>query len=446
MGHDVFISHSTRDKKVSDAACAALEQRGLRCWVAPRDILPGQEWGEAIVDGISDARVFVLVFSGHANKSQQVRREVERAVGHGLPIIPFRIEDVAPAKSLEYFISNQHWLDALTPPMARHLNYLADVIARLLADPDRAPSPETGGDAAEGEEAIPRRRYWIAGAAAVLFVAIAAGAGYWFTRGGAPGPDGNQVAPLNQTAAIPREPQLEPLYDFGRVPVGTAPDHMIDAANYLRQAAVRIDFGLQPSPARLVFVDHGNLVYRTFLGSGAYDELRLRHPTYLVLQAQGDGETYLELRFAEPMAEVRLSTPHVEPNPEGWTGGTFVAFPRLTVAALDGGGQQLAPPRIYPAWRTDLGARLPWGTIILRAPGAEGIRTVRLRVEGTIAADYPMAPVAALPASAGPNDPPPPPAPPPPPPPYNAALIVEGISGKRMAPPPAAPPPATPAR
>ena len=134
MGHQVFISYSSKDKKVGDATCAMLERRGYRCWIAPRDIVPGKEWGEAIVEGIRNARIFVLIFSANANQSPQVRREVERAVHHGLPVIPFRIEDVPPASSLEYFMSAPHWLDALTPPLERHLDHLADAVGRLLGD------------------------------------------------------------------------------------------------------------------------------------------------------------------------------------------------------------------------------------------------------------------------------------------------------------------------
>jgi hypothetical protein len=143
MSHDVFISHSSRDKLVGDATCAALEARGHRCWIAPRDIVPGQEWGEAIIDGIRGARVFVLIFSGNANESHQVRREVERASSLGLPVIPFRIEDVAPSKTLEYFMSSPHWLDALTPPLRKHLDYLGDVIGQILSGaPAQPPTPQ----------------------------------------------------------------------------------------------------------------------------------------------------------------------------------------------------------------------------------------------------------------------------------------------------------------
>jgi hypothetical protein len=83
----------------------------------------------------------VLVFSSHANASQQIRREVECAVNRGLAVIPLRIEDVAPTKSLEYFISTPHWLDAFSPPLERHLNYLADIIRHILDGEERPTQP-----------------------------------------------------------------------------------------------------------------------------------------------------------------------------------------------------------------------------------------------------------------------------------------------------------------
>ncbi|MBV8226902.1 MAG: toll/interleukin-1 receptor domain-containing protein [Verrucomicrobia bacterium] len=48
MSHDVFISHSSADKRAADAACALLETRGIKCWIAPRDIRPGSDWGELL--------------------------------------------------------------------------------------------------------------------------------------------------------------------------------------------------------------------------------------------------------------------------------------------------------------------------------------------------------------------------------------------------------------
>jgi hypothetical protein len=112
MAYDVFLSHSHVDKHYADAICHCLERAGVRCWVAPRDIRPSEDWAEAIINGMDQCRILLLIFSSSSNNSPQVRREVERAVNKGLTILPFRIEAVAPSKSLEYFISTQHWLDA----------------------------------------------------------------------------------------------------------------------------------------------------------------------------------------------------------------------------------------------------------------------------------------------------------------------------------------------
>jgi hypothetical protein len=119
MGFDVFISHSSKDKLTADAVCAVLESRAIRCWVAPRDIQPGADWGEAIVGAIKDCRVMVLVFSQNANTSTQIKREVERAIHHGKTIVPLRIEEILPTGTLEYSLSTTHWLDAFSPPLER---------------------------------------------------------------------------------------------------------------------------------------------------------------------------------------------------------------------------------------------------------------------------------------------------------------------------------------
>src|SRR5579862_6578630 len=105
MGFDVFVSYSARDKTAANAVVATLEQGGIRCWAAPRDILPGEKWAEAILRGINNARLMLLVFSSHANASEQIQREIERAVHRGLPILPLRIENVPPSGALEYFLS-----------------------------------------------------------------------------------------------------------------------------------------------------------------------------------------------------------------------------------------------------------------------------------------------------------------------------------------------------
>jgi hypothetical protein len=145
--HDVFISYSSKDKPTADAVCAILERNNIRCWMAPRDIFPGEEWAGSIIGAINDARVFVLLFSSFSNASPQIKREVERAANRGLPILPFRIDETPPNPTLEFFISTPHWLDALSPPLEQHAERLAATVKRLLAPPVDAITGEGGGAA-----------------------------------------------------------------------------------------------------------------------------------------------------------------------------------------------------------------------------------------------------------------------------------------------------------
>jgi hypothetical protein len=144
MAHDVFISYSTQDKLTADAVCGILEASGIRCWIAPRDIPLGEDWTESIVDAIESTPIMVLVFSAHANESHQIKREVNLAVDNGRTVIPVRVEDVMPSKSLKFSININHWLDAFPAPLENHFHHLAKSIRAHLdvakANPTPAPS------------------------------------------------------------------------------------------------------------------------------------------------------------------------------------------------------------------------------------------------------------------------------------------------------------------
>ena len=101
--------------------------------MAPRDITPGINFAEAIVKAIDESQVFVLIFSGDTNTSEYIVREVQAAVNKGIPIIPFRIENVKPTKAMAFYLSTPHWLDAMTPPLEKHLQELAETVQLLLS-------------------------------------------------------------------------------------------------------------------------------------------------------------------------------------------------------------------------------------------------------------------------------------------------------------------------
>ena len=91
MAHDLFISYSSKDKTTADAVCARMESGGIRCWYAPRDIQPGADWADSIIQAIDQSRVMVLIFTKDSNISKQVLREINYAVGAGVTIIPLRL-------------------------------------------------------------------------------------------------------------------------------------------------------------------------------------------------------------------------------------------------------------------------------------------------------------------------------------------------------------------
>jgi len=134
MAHDVFISYSSKDKQVADALCARLESNRIRCWIAPRDVLPGVEYAKALSNAIVESRILVLILSANSNGSQMVLREVERAVSKEIPILPFRIENVNLSESMGFYVGTQHWLDALTPPLEKHLQKLSETVRLLLPE------------------------------------------------------------------------------------------------------------------------------------------------------------------------------------------------------------------------------------------------------------------------------------------------------------------------
>src|SRR3954465_4245550 len=126
MAKLAFISYASEDEPTATTISAYLERNGVSCWIAPRDVRPGSDYGSEIIDGIESSAVLVLLLSEHANSSTFVKREVERAVSKGKPIFPVRVREVVPSKSLELFVSSAEWIDAWHPPIEQYLDRLAD--------------------------------------------------------------------------------------------------------------------------------------------------------------------------------------------------------------------------------------------------------------------------------------------------------------------------------
>jgi formylglycine-generating enzyme required for sulfatase activity len=190
MEHSIFISYSSADKSVADQVCAALEQAGYDCWIAPRDIEPGADYPAAILAGVQGAQLIVVIISAAAVASPHILSEIGHAFSEKKPILPFRLSEVKLPPNFDYFLSTSQWLDAHDGCTPGNLSRLKEAVSRELAG--RTIFPITTGIA---------RGKWIAVLAAA-FVLIATGA-IVFWRRQAP-----RMAVLEKkvaAAAIPQE-------------------------------------------------------------------------------------------------------------------------------------------------------------------------------------------------------------------------------------------------
>lgn len=112
MKNFVFISYSSNDKPIADALCHYLEENSIPCWIAPRDILPGQTWAGSIIKAIKNCSVMVLIYSQNSNSSHQVANEIDKAFSNNKPIIPFMLDCTPMNEDYEYYLSRKHWLEA----------------------------------------------------------------------------------------------------------------------------------------------------------------------------------------------------------------------------------------------------------------------------------------------------------------------------------------------
>jgi hypothetical protein len=167
-GH-IFISYANQDSAPAELLLSALERRGVKCWMAPRDIPPGGSYAGAILGAIESSSCFVLIYSKNANASVHVVREVERALKFEHNIMPIRLDDSELSQSLEYLLATVQWLSLPSRPTAASVNKVADQIASSLNSPAPLPPASTAPSAAVPVR--PRsafRPWWIISFAALV--------------------------------------------------------------------------------------------------------------------------------------------------------------------------------------------------------------------------------------------------------------------------------------
>jgi len=133
MPHDIFISYSTDDQKIVEGLSAYLEQNGIRCFVAYRDIPKGVDWAEAITNAIENSRLMVVVFSEHFNQSKHVDREIALCIQEEKPILTFKIQNATFTGTKKYYLQNLNWIDAFPDP-EKYFGSVCDSVLKIIPE------------------------------------------------------------------------------------------------------------------------------------------------------------------------------------------------------------------------------------------------------------------------------------------------------------------------
>ncbi len=137
MAHDVFISYSTKNTEFAEAVCGKLEDNGIECWIAPRNIKTGTNYAEEIMDGLNTAKMIVLIFSKDAQESEYVNNEIDTAFSNNQHIVSLKVDDSFPEKKMEFFLKNTQWLDASPTALKEQNKTLESCYDQLVVDVKR---------------------------------------------------------------------------------------------------------------------------------------------------------------------------------------------------------------------------------------------------------------------------------------------------------------------
>jgi hypothetical protein len=219
MQNKIFISCSSKDGKAALTICSAIEARGYNCWVANRDVRPGQNFQEEIVHAIGIAPLMVLVFSAHANNSSEIKKELALASQHNLTVIPVRLEDVAPSGAFVYELATRQWIDVFGD-WEKAMQTLLQHITAALGD-ERQPKPVFSPT-----PAAKSRLPWIAGGlAATLLAAV----GFWALRPTAPQQEPVKVPQAHAVIPTPKNVAMQPAPAPAPLPLPTADPQKLES-------------------------------------------------------------------------------------------------------------------------------------------------------------------------------------------------------------------------
>jgi hypothetical protein len=107
-----FICHSSVDSATAQKVVRGLEDAGIPCWIAPRNISKGSTYAGSIIQGIKNSNLLIFIFTNASNKSLDVINEIEKAASLRIKIIPFKISNEDYSDALEYYLRTKQSINA----------------------------------------------------------------------------------------------------------------------------------------------------------------------------------------------------------------------------------------------------------------------------------------------------------------------------------------------
>src|SRR5207237_9984593 len=85
--------------------------RGFTCWISSRDVRPGRNYQESIVQALEHTRIILFLFSENSNNTGEVKKELSLGSSFGKSVIPLRLSPVKPNGALQYELATCQWID-----------------------------------------------------------------------------------------------------------------------------------------------------------------------------------------------------------------------------------------------------------------------------------------------------------------------------------------------
>lgn len=113
MMYDVFICCTSTELKIAERLSAYLEYYNVDCFVAHRDIPADVPWAQGIAEAIKGSKMMVALFSEDFNTGTWMDDELRTAVSANVPILTFRLSDVAFGETKAAFLKNTAFVNGV---------------------------------------------------------------------------------------------------------------------------------------------------------------------------------------------------------------------------------------------------------------------------------------------------------------------------------------------